>query len=645
MPGVIFNEFVASQQDTPTVEFGVGVVGGASWGPINRPLRLTTDADIVAAFGKPTTTDLGLTSAIAVVRRGGVAYYNRVASASAAKSAVALAGRTITTPAVAGHADIAADGSNTAAADGDSITLIDADSRTLVFEFDTNGTVASGAVPVTPGATAAAGLKNLEIAVNAARQRNAIGLNAVFSAGDNTLTLTQTKAGAGGNTAITADVTPTWTVASAFTGGVTEVASAVAAAVTVQALYEGVVGDTVKVEVVQPSTAPGAVSNSFDLKVYVPPAPGAVAELVETFRNLTRTAGANYVVDVLANGRPGVNAASNYIRAFVGASATTLNTAAPASLSGGNDGLDLVDTDYIGSSLGTSPTGIQALSSTVSFPIVVLIVPGVTTNTVIDAAVAFAKGRADCMYFMDLPIGVGPDGAGAFVDGQGAIFSAPDAPTSMIDEKDAAVFYPREKTFDGFNRVDVLLPSSASAAATYAAAFATIGLGAPVAGVPDGVSGKAAGLEVIMSQAQSNKLHNTHQVNPIIQVGTRAVIFGNRTLSRALSPNQNLHVRFGLIGIKRLLAAAGLEVGMKPNNAGTWTKLQGLVTPGLDQFVARGVLERYSFVVNASTNPEEQRRRKMLRSRLLLKFTDISEDVAFDIAVTDTEATFTEAAA
>jgi len=639
MPGVIFNEFTASQANTLSSDFAVGVVGGGSWGPTDLPTLLTTDADIVARFGTPTTDDMGLLSAISIARRGGSVYYSRVAGSGALKSDADVVGRTITTPAVKAFATFVADGGNTAASDADLVTIIDAEANTLTFEFDTDNSTTGANTPVAPGATADASLTNLATAINNARNGALLNMVAIYDTGTQTLTVTQTGAGAVGNTAIVETVTPLWTIDTDFAGGVTEVSTPVATALALEALYLGTGGDLVQFEITEPSVL--GTANAFDLRVYYPPAPGARPELVETYNGVTLAAGANNVVDVLANGRAGVDTASNYVRGVAGLSATVLNTVSASTLSGGNDGLTITDADYIGTSIGATPTGIQAFANSNAFPIYLLLVPAVSNADVVDAQIAFCEARTDVATFIDAPLGLSATQKRDWANGLGAIHSIANAPTALLDSSYGAVFSEWELEYDAFNQTEVYMPPSAKAASAFAASFVANGLGAVVAGSLRGVTGASAGLETLLSTAQSDDLLHNANINPIEAVGDEAVIMGNRTLQRFDDPYQSLHVRFGLLGIKRILRQAGLEVRMEPNVESTWTRLELRVEPELDDYVTRNVVERYDFVVDTSTNTEEQRALKQMRGRLTIKFTDIAETVAFDIAVTDTNLTFT----
>jgi len=81
-PGVYINEFDQSDYVSNVVTTRVGLVGGASKGPVNEPTTITNEAELVNAFGAPLVDDYALQAAILYLRRGQGLIFQRVADAT-----------------------------------------------------------------------------------------------------------------------------------------------------------------------------------------------------------------------------------------------------------------------------------------------------------------------------------------------------------------------------------------------------------------------------------------------------------------------------------------------------------------------------------------------------------------------------------
>ena len=87
-PGVYWRELDFSDY-VPNLSTSIlGLVGGATWGPMDDDTLITNEGDLTRVFGFPTKDDMGLHAAIRYLRRGTQLRYCRVGTASAAKSSV-----------------------------------------------------------------------------------------------------------------------------------------------------------------------------------------------------------------------------------------------------------------------------------------------------------------------------------------------------------------------------------------------------------------------------------------------------------------------------------------------------------------------------------------------------------------------------
>jgi hypothetical protein len=247
-PSILTREFDFSEFGSAIGLARPVMVGGASKGPLNTPIRVSNSAALIEKFGPPLTNDYGIQSAIQAFRKGDNLLYMRVADGNEDTADRTIPGTSGGTPAVAATGTIVftlstnpldtetitiRDGAtavkattnvtfvgNVNADDADTLILFDG-TNTITFEFDNNASVVE-----TPT------LRQVVIGANAAATRDAliakinsslITLNitaADTTVGDPRLTLTADQPGTVGNT-YTAVLSsgPLVVSASPFTGG------------------------------------------------------------------------------------------------------------------------------------------------------------------------------------------------------------------------------------------------------------------------------------------------------------------------------------------------------------------------------------------------------------------------------------------
>jgi uncharacterized protein len=87
-PGVYWRELDYSDYVPALATSVIGVVGGATWGPMNDDKLVTNEGDLFRTFGFPVKDDMGLYASQRYLRRGVQLKYCRVGTAAAAKAAV-----------------------------------------------------------------------------------------------------------------------------------------------------------------------------------------------------------------------------------------------------------------------------------------------------------------------------------------------------------------------------------------------------------------------------------------------------------------------------------------------------------------------------------------------------------------------------
>jgi hypothetical protein len=406
-------------QGVPTDVFGI--VGTASWGPVNQPVSLGGPQDAVTSFGGISAasvvdefdlaTDLylafGQASSQASIQGWAVRVTDGTDTAAFANlTGATSAGETIT---IAG---------TVAANDTASVTITDASivgsPFTFTFKTGTTDTVT----------TVAAALASQ---INRSAPLVAAGFSATSAAGvvtidyPSTATATFTATGSGELTAVAA-------AGSGSTAGA-----------TVTALYTGVLGNQVIVTIMQ-----GQGTNMFN--VTVQPFQGST----ELFPNIPGTGFWANLANAVNNGITSVRGPSQIIRITAFNSGVGVPASLPqaTTLTGGTDGRSGVTTaDLLGSSSATPATGLFALSG-LNPAVGVAWIVGSTDTILPEELVAFGQ-TAGCSTLWAFPTGTSTSSAVSELASLGV------ADPSFWPQKDFIYF------FDQANNMVRLVPPTA----------------------------------------------------------------------------------------------------------------------------------------------------------------------------------------
>lgn len=518
------------------------------------------------------------------------------------------------------------------------------DGTAVTFEFDDDSSYGGSSVPVLIGATAAETLVNLINAIN--------GSSLTITATDTTVTvpeatLTNQIGGLLGNFPVLetgANIT-----ATGMAGGVDAIAGSVTTVMTLLASSSGSWGNSIEVEVLETQTI-GAPAGRFDLKVSAPVDRSGVIAQVEFFGNLSLDPndGVRYIENALAEGIDGEVRPSDYIRADV-IEETGEPSAATYLLGqgGGTAGLDgitgLASTDYIGTVTGMTATGLKAAQNAEKIEYNVLAIPGITHTDVVDEMIATAEKRADCIVIVDPPFGLDKEGVIDWHNGDNV--AVPNAPTSPLDSNYAMLAWSWVRTSVDELKKKLWLPPSGFVAGNMAVTDQTSGPWLAIGGFTRGL---IDGEEVEYSPDLEDRndlmgIDGQNRVNAIVQFQSDGVVFfGNRTLQRARSALDNIHVRRLLLHAEKLCATSVKYLLFDPNDPVTWKKFEILCNAVLSPIQAERGLEKFKVICDESTNPASQRAQKKMRGKLLLKVIEAAEIIELDFAIFSTGAEFTE---
>lgn len=510
-----------------------------------------------------------------------------------------------------------------------------------VFEFDSNSVFGSGNVGVLIGATAAATMTNLINAINA----SALDIAAT----DTTITipratLTHGTPGDQGNQTITetgANITVT-----GMSGGTDATPGAVATVMEVEATSPGTWGNEIEVEIAATQVF-GAPAENFDLVVTAPVDRSGVRQVVERFTNLSLdSASDRFIETILTDGIRGEVEPSRFIvvDVLVASGSADAGTYELGTAGGtvGQDGITgLVAADYVGTISGNTATGLQAARNPDTIEFNILLIPGQTHNSIIQAMQTLAETRGDFVFIVDPPEGLTKQEVKDWHNGLSII--VPNAPTQPIDTTYGTLAWAWLTDFDDFNQVNIELPPSGYYAAQMAFTDQVAGPWFPVAGFNRGVIDADATEFSPPLADRDDLLGGQNRVNPIVEfAGVGLVLFGNKTLLRRDSLLADLHVRRLLIHAEKLIASTVRVVVFEPQDPITWKKFENLVNPILSSIAANRGLEKFEVVIGAAQNPPAQRRQKVMRGRINMTPIDAVEQLEIDFAVFSTGAEFTE---
>ncbi|MHC4253947.1 MAG: phage tail sheath family protein, partial [Planctomycetota bacterium] len=375
----------------------------------------------------------------------------------------------------------------------------------------------------------------------------------------------------------------------------------------VQALNEGEWGNRLTVDVADGTKTP---ATEFMLVVKQD------GETVETWDDLSLDSEAENYVEAV------VNDGSAFIRVTDLASATAAPDNRPAvqtdvPLTGGADGAsDIADADYVGSE--ADRTGLH------SFDIVDeinnLCVPGVSTQTVVQAALDYVDDRGDCGVIVDSPEGGDPASTKAFREG--------------FDSSRGYYYFPRIKALDPLTKRVAVVPPSGHIAGLFARSDGERGVHkAPSNEVLRG----AVGLEYEVTDGEQEVL-NPAGVNCIRAFRGRGIrVWGARTMSSDPSLT-HIHKRRFLMFVEESIAESTQWIVHEPNDQRLWGKIIRSVSAFLRRQWLEGALfgaseaEAYYVKCDEETNPPEVRAAFQVITEVGVNVVETAEFVVFRVA-------------
>ena len=304
-------------------------------------------------------------------------------------------------------------------------------------------------------------------------------------------------------------------------------------------------------------------------------------------------------------------------------------------LSGGSDGLvGLNDADYIGDP--SARTGLYAFDEIDSLDL--LMVPGVTTPSLIHGGIAYAEQRRDLMFLAETPLHIEPQEAVDFRKGQGMYSHA------AFNSSYGALYYPWIEVQDPASGKRKRVPPSGAVAGCFARSDQKAGVWQAPAGIDRGRITGALDVSFRTSRDERDDLY-PEGVNPIVSFPDTGInIWGQKTLQGQPSALDRINVRRLMLYIEQAVAESSRFVVFEPNNPQTWRALMRLIRPFLESIRDRGGLVDFAVQCDEETNTPAVIDRNQLVARVYVKPTRTAEFIELNFVLTATGADFREIA-
>tara|TARA_E500000305_G_C4011695_1_gene233174 strand:+ start:34 stop:1056 length:1023 start_codon:yes stop_codon:yes gene_type:complete len=318
-----------------------------------------------------------------------------------------------------------------------------------------------------------------------------------------------------------------------------------------------------------------------------------------------------------------------------------LAEATASNLAGGTNGTGTASenaTALIGDASTEPKTGMQVLDDPV-LNIGFALVPGVQTQSVQNALITLAETSQNFMALVSPPYGIGTvQNAIDWTNGQST--STAGSRSSAINSSYAAVHWPWVKVFSTFDGKDRWYDPSIFAARQFAFTDAVADSWFAPAGFQRGRLTKPSDVEVKLNQGDRDSLYSGGNcVNPIVNFPQQGItIFGQRTTQRSPTALDRINVRRLMIYIRKVIILAAQRFVFEPNDVFTWSQIEGLLNPFLDDIRRRRGISEFRVVCDETVNTPVRIDRNELWTKVIVKPTKTAEILIFEVNLTNQSA-------
>jgi phage tail sheath protein FI len=128
-------------------------------------------------------------------------------------------------------------------------------------------------------------------------------------------------------------------------------------------------------------------------------------------------------------------------------------------------------------------------------------------------------------------------------------------------------------------------------------------------------------------------------VNPISKFQRDGiVVWGQRTAQRTPTALDRINIRRMMIILRKMILASTRVLTFEPNDPITWTRVQNVLNPMLDDIRRRRGITEFRVVCDETTNTPIRIDRNELWCRVLIKPTKTAEVLVFELNLTNQSA-------
>jgi len=281
-------------------------------------------------------------------------------------------------------------------------------------------------------------------------------------------------------------------------------------------------------------------------------------------------------------------------------------------------------------------TGLFALQNPESYDFNLLVIPGISSGSVIASAIQFCENRGDALYIIDPPFGLRPQ---QVIDWHNGMLTSD--LTTALNTSYGALYWSWLKVSDVYNGGTIWIPPSGHVAAVFAKTARETEMWYAPAGLNRGRL-PVLDIEYNPTQGERDALYGSgNAVNPIVKFTQDGiVVWGQRTLQRADSALDRVNVRMLLIKLKTDLGRMLRQFIFEQNDRYTRARVVSIINPYLGDIAARRGLTAYAVVCDETNNTPERIDRNELWVSVFVKPTRAAEFIMLNLVVLRTGANF-----
>ena len=337
---------------------------------------------------------------------------------------------------------------------------------------------------------------------------------------------------------------------------------------------------------------------------------------------------------------------SNFIR-VTDLAVGTIPATGTFALTGGDNGDNFLDSDFVGIVTVSTRTGLQLFGNPEDSDVNVVAIPGRHSSTVINAIIELCELRGECFGVLGVPFGLNAqtvvqwhNGDPTVIppSGQGSNSVAFNSPLGEAGLYSSWVNIPNK--FDGGTQI--LVPPDGHVLRTMAFTINTTAPWFAPGGPTRSRTGNIEDLEYSPDQGQRDfMLQQGNAVNPFVnRLGRGITIKSQKTLKRDPSALDRINVRILLNVAIKIVATAVASLELEPNDPVTWRRWVSLVNPIFKDIAARRGLDAFEVIMDETTNTSQLIDNNTVLGKIFLRPTKTAEIIINEFNVTGSAVAF-----